>query len=102
MSCIEVVLFKRFQSHYNDTGIEFGDLVLSIVERYLIQRPFIGEKNKSEFQSLTSSRHLQKLITWSRALQFWRYTPVENLLDHNFALIQIQNIEQQNLHNVAS
>ena len=41
--CIEVVLFKRFQSHYIDReGIKFGDLVLSIVERYLIQCPFLG------------------------------------------------------------
>ena len=40
--CIEVVLFKRFQSHYIDRGIKFEDLVLSIVERYLIQCPFIG------------------------------------------------------------
>ena len=39
--CIEVVLFKRFQSHYIDRGIKIGDLVLSIVERYLIQCPFI-------------------------------------------------------------
>ena len=31
--------FKRFQSHYM---IKFGDLVLSIVERYLIQCPFLG------------------------------------------------------------
>ena len=39
--CIEVVLFKRFQSHYIDRGINFGDSVLSIVERYLIQCPFL-------------------------------------------------------------
>ena len=38
--CIEVVLFKRFQSHYIDRGIKFGDLVLSIVERYLRRCPF--------------------------------------------------------------
>ena len=36
--CIEVVLFKRFQSHYIDKGDKFGDLVLSIVERC----PFLG------------------------------------------------------------
>ena len=30
---IEVVLFKRFQSHYIDRGIKCGDLVLSIVEQ---------------------------------------------------------------------
>ena len=40
--CIEIVLFKRFQSHYMIGGIKFGDLVLSIVERYLIQCPFLG------------------------------------------------------------
>ena len=41
--CIEVVLFKRFQSHnILIGGIKFGGLVLSIVERYLIQCPFIG------------------------------------------------------------
>ena len=34
--------FKRFQSHYIDRGIIFGDLVLSIVERYLIQCAFLG------------------------------------------------------------
>ena len=41
---IEVVLFKRFQSHYIDRGIKFGDLVLFIVERYniIIHCPFIG------------------------------------------------------------
>ena len=34
--------FKRFQSHYILIGgIKFGDLVLSIVERYLIQCPFL-------------------------------------------------------------
>ena len=38
----EVVLFKRFQLHYIDRGIKFGDLVLSIVERYIIHCPFIG------------------------------------------------------------
>ena len=27
---------------YSDRGIKFGDLVLSIVERYLIQCPFLG------------------------------------------------------------
>ena len=37
--CIEVVLFK---SHNIDRGIKFGDLVLSIVERYTIHCPFIG------------------------------------------------------------
>ena len=31
--CIEVVLFKRFQSHYIDRGDKFGDLILSIGER---------------------------------------------------------------------
>ena len=30
--CIEVVLFKRFQSHHIEREIKFGDLVLSIVE----------------------------------------------------------------------
>ena len=40
--CIEVVLFKRFQSHYIDRGDKIGDLVSSIVERYLIQCPFLG------------------------------------------------------------
>ena len=40
--CIEVVLLKRFQSHYIDRGIKFGDLVLFIVERYIIHCPFIG------------------------------------------------------------
>ena len=39
---IEVVLFKRLQSHYIDRGVKIWDLVLSIVERYLIQCPFIG------------------------------------------------------------
>ena len=35
--------FKRFQSYYIDRGdVKFGDLVLSIVERYLIQCPFLG------------------------------------------------------------
>ena len=33
---------KIFQSHYIDRGIKFGDLVLSIVERYLIQCPLFG------------------------------------------------------------
>ena len=32
----------RFQSHYIDRGITFVDLVLSIVERYFIQCPFLG------------------------------------------------------------
>ena len=36
LPCIEVVLFKRFQSYYIDRGIKFGDLVLSIVERCII------------------------------------------------------------------
>ena len=36
---VEVVLVKRFQSHYIDRGIKFGGLVLSIVEWY---HPFIG------------------------------------------------------------
>ena len=40
--CIEVVIFKRTQSHYIDRGIKFGDLVLFIVERYIIHCPFIG------------------------------------------------------------
>ena len=42
--CIEVVRFKRFQSHYIDTdrGDKFGGLVLSVVERYLMQCPFLG------------------------------------------------------------
>ena len=41
--CIEVVLFKWFQSHYIDReGDKFGDLVVSIVERYIIQCPFLG------------------------------------------------------------
>ena len=31
--CIEVVLFKRFQSHYIDRGDKIGDLVMSIGER---------------------------------------------------------------------
>ena len=43
--CIEVVLFKRFQSHYIDRGIKFGDLVLFIVERYIMHCPFIGESS---------------------------------------------------------
>ena len=42
LPCIEVVLFKRFQSHYIDRGIKFGDLVLSIVKRYIIHCPYIG------------------------------------------------------------
>ena len=37
--CIEVVLFKSFKLI---GGIKFVDLVLSIVERYIIQCPFIG------------------------------------------------------------
>ena len=41
LPCIEVVLL-RFQSHNIDRGIKFGDLVLSIVERYTIHCPFIG------------------------------------------------------------
>ena len=41
--CIEVALFKRFQSHYIDMeGDKFGDLVVSIVERYIIQCLFLG------------------------------------------------------------
>ena len=47
--CIEVVLFKRFKSHYIDRGIKFGDLVLSILERYLIQCPFLGVSVKRDF-----------------------------------------------------
>ena len=43
--CIEVV---RFQSHYIDRGIKFGDLVLSIMERYLIQCPFLGVSVKRD------------------------------------------------------
>ena len=46
--CIEVVLFKRFQLHYIDRGIKFGDLVLSNVERYLIQCPFLGVSVKRD------------------------------------------------------
>ena len=46
--CIEVVLFKRFQSHYIDRGIKFGNLVSSIVERYLIQYPFLGVSVKRD------------------------------------------------------
>ena len=46
--CIEVVLFMRFQSHYIDRGIKFGDLVLSIVERYLIECPFLGVSVKRD------------------------------------------------------
>ena len=48
--CIEVVLFKRFQLHYIDTcmGMKFGDLVLSIVERYLMQCPFLGVSVKRD------------------------------------------------------
>ena len=42
LPCIEVVLIKRFRSHYIDRRINFGYLVLSIVERYIIQCPFIG------------------------------------------------------------
>ena len=57
---------------------------------------FIFIQNILEFQSLTS----RKLITWPRALQFWRYTLVVNILDHD--TLEIQNIEQQSLHNVAS
>ena len=45
---IEVVYFKRFQSHYIDRGLKFGDLVLSIVERYLIQCPFLGVSVKRD------------------------------------------------------
>ena len=32
----------RFQSHYIDRGIKCWDLYMSIVERYLIQCPFLG------------------------------------------------------------
>ena len=46
--CIEVVLFMRFQLHYIDRVIKFGDLVLSIVERYLIQCPFLGVSVKRD------------------------------------------------------
>ena len=42
------VLFKRFQSHYIDRGDEIWDLVLSIVERYLIQCPFLGVSVKRD------------------------------------------------------
>ena len=37
-------LYRGFQSHYIDGGggIKFGDLVLSIRGRYLIQCPFSG------------------------------------------------------------
>ena len=50
--CIEVVLFKRFQSHI-DRGIKFGDLVLSIVERYTIHCPFIGGSSLRGFHCST-------------------------------------------------
>ena len=40
--CMRLSSFKRFQSHYIDRGDKFGDLILSIVERYLIQCPFLG------------------------------------------------------------
>ena len=46
--CIEVVHFMRFQSQYIDRGDKIGDLVLSIVERYLIQCPFLGVSIKRD------------------------------------------------------
>ena len=45
---IEVVYFKRSQSHYIDRGLKFGDLVFYIVERYLIQCPFLGVSVKRD------------------------------------------------------
>ena len=48
----------RFQLHYIDRGDKFGDLVLSIVERYLIQCPFLGVsylRNSTVLPNFTAS-----------------------------------------------
>ena len=42
---IEVVRFKRFQSHYIDRGDKIWGFSLSIVEIYIIHCPFIGESS---------------------------------------------------------
>ena len=44
----ECPLLRDFKLHYIDRGLKFGDLVLSIVERYLIQCPLFGVSIKRD------------------------------------------------------
>ena len=46
--CIEVVLLRDSNHIILIGGIKFGDSVLSIVERYLIQSPFLGVSVKRD------------------------------------------------------
>ena len=73
LPCIEVVLFKRFQSHYIDRGDKICDLVLSIVERYIIHCPFIGRSSLrgSTVDSVVSILyHPLKILNGAKTLHF--------------------------------
>ena len=56
LSTKRLSFIKRFQLHYIDRGLKFGDLFLSIVERYLIQCPLFGVSVKRDSTVLHTQR----------------------------------------------